>query len=224
MLPHPKIKFCGLLRLEDIAFAYKQRAYWVGFIYVKGSPRYIEFKKSKIIINKYKNKIKFVGVFVDPSNTDIKKGIDSGIDLIQLHGSESPERCKEIKNIFKVPIIKSFPILSDLDIKKIEQYKNVSDMFLFDTKNENASGYNGGTGKSFDWNIIYKNKEWLKKQKPWILSGGLDPSNIKEAINITGAKAIDVSSGIEYNSGNKSKDLMRLFAYNAHNINSKVLK
>ena len=210
------------VKKKDIDVAIKLGVDWIGIIYVKTSPRYVDFQKSDALINEFKGMINFVGVFVDPSNTDIKKGIDSGIDLIQLHGSESPERCKEIKNIFKVPIIKSFPILSDLDIKNIEQYKNASDMFLFDTKNENANGYNGGTGKSFDWNIIYKNKEWLKKQKPWILSGGLDPSNIKEAINITGAKAIDVSSGIEYNPGNKSRHLMRLFAYNAHNINSEV--
>ena len=218
-----EVKICGLDRPETVDGAVNAGAEMLGFVFYPPSPRNLTASAASRLTNRVPAGVKRVGLFVDPTDEMITTVLNQNVlDLIQLHGSESPERCKEIKNIFKVPIIKSFPILSDLDLKNIERYKNVSDMFLFDTKNENANGYNGGTGKSFDWNIIYKNKVWLKKQKPWILSGGLNPSNIKEAINITGAKAIDVSSGIEYYPGNKSRDLMKLFAYNAHNINSKV--
>ena len=218
MYSFPKVKFCGLSDYEDVACACKQEAYWAGFIFVKGSSRYINFEKSKTIISSFKNQIKFVGVFVNPSNDYIEMGINSGIDHIQLHGDETPERCKDIKNIFNVPIIKAIPVFKALDLNGIEVYSAVCDYFLFDTKNEKKNGYNGGTGKTFDWDIIKKNKLWLDKQKPWILSGGLNINNIEQAITYTGTKAVDVSSGIEYNTGIKSKELMQLFADKVKNI------
>ena len=214
----PKVKFCGLSNYDDVALACEQQAYWAGFIFVKGSSRYIKIEESKSIISLFKNKIKFVGVFVNPSNDHIKRAIKAGIDNIQLHGQETPKRCKEIKNIFNIPIIKAIPISIELDLKVIEDYSGTCDYFLFDTKNENKNGYNGGTGKTFDWNIIKNNKLWLNKQKPWILSGGLNSKNIEEAIKFTGTKAVDVSSGIEYNPGIKSKKLMQLFVQKIKNI------
>ena len=117
-----------------------------------------------------------------------------------------------------MPIIKAVPVFEALDLKDIEVYSAVCDYFLFDTKNENKNGYNGGTGKTFDWNIIKNNKLWLDKQKPWILSGGLNINNIQQAITYTGTKAVDVSSGIEYNTGIKSKELMKLFTDKVKNI------
>jgi len=214
----PKVKFCGLSSYDEVACACEQQAYWAGFIFVKGSSRYINIEKSKTIISSFKNQIKFVGVFVNPSNEHIKMGINAGIDYIQLHGEETPERCREIKNIFNIPIIKAVSVFKALDLKAIEIYSGVCDYFLFDTKNENKNGYNGGTGKTFDWNIIKNNKLWLDKQKPWILSGGLNINNIEQAITYTGTKAVDVSSGIEYNTGIKSKELMQLFADKVKNI------
>ena len=218
----PKVKFCGLSNYDDVAIACQQKAYWAGFIFVKDSSRYIKIEESKSIISLFKNKIKFVGVFVNPSNYYIKMAIKAGIDSIQLHGQETPERCKEIKNIFNIPIIKAIPIATELDLKLVEDYSGACDYFLFDTKNENQNGYNGGTGKVFDWNIIKNNKLWLNKQKPWILSGGLNAKNIEKAIKITGTKAVDVSSGIEYNPGIKSKKLMQLFVKKIKNIKQKV--
>ena len=214
----PKVKFCGLSSYDEVACACEQQAYWAGFIFVKGSSRYIKIEKAKNIISSFKNQIKFVGVFVNPSNEHIKMGINAGIDYIQLHGEETPERCREIKNIFNIPIIKAVSVFKALDLKAIEIYSGVCDYFLFDTKNENKNGYNGGTGKTFDWNIINNNKLWLDKQKPWILSGGLNINNIEQAITYTGTKAVDVSSGIEYNTGIKSKELMQLFADKVKNI------
>jgi len=213
----PKIKFCGLADKEQVAFAIKNNIYWVGFIYVKGSSRFISYENSKNIISSFKDKINFVGVFVNADNDHIELGINAGINYIQLHGEESPKRCEEIKKFYKKPIIKAIPIEDESDLKNIENYNNVCDYFLFDKKNSNKKGYNGGTGKTFDWNIISKNKKWLSKFKPWILSGGLDIYNINQAINLTEAKAIDVSSGIEYSSGVKSMELMDLFVKKINN-------
>ena len=106
--------------------------------------------------------------------------------------------------------------------KAIEIYNDVCDYFLLDKKNTSKNGYNGGTGENFDWNLISKNKNWLNQFNPWILSGGLNINNIEEAIKITGTKAVDVSSGIEYNPGIKSIELMDLFVNKIYRKNSKV--
>ena len=219
---YPKIKFCGLVNYEEVDFACKKNIYWAGFIYVEGSSRFISYKDSKDIISYFKNKIKFVGVFVNANNKSIKLGIDAGIDYIQLHGEETPERCEEIKDLYKIPIIKAIPIAEESDLKSIESYNYICDYFLIDKKNTNKNSYNGGTGNVFDWNIINKNKKWLDKHKPWILSGGLSVHNIAEAIELTETKAVDVSSGIEYNPGSKSRELMDLFATKVNNIDYKV--
>ena len=210
-----KIKFCGLTSYDDVAFANKNNIYMIGFIFVKGSSRFIKFSKAKEIISKFENDLNIVGVFVDADDEWIDLALDAGINYIQLHGEESPERCEEIKNLFKKPIIKAIPIEKEKDLKNIEAYNDVCDYFLLDKKNK--SGFNGGTGENFDWQIISKNKEWLNEYKPWILSGGLNINNIKEAIRLTGTKAIDVSSGIEYNPGIKSIELMELFIKKVRN-------
>jgi len=217
-----KIKFCGLTNYDEVSFAYKNNIFWVGFIFVKGSVRFIEFNKAKEIISKFKNKLNFVGVFVNSNNDWIKQAIDIGINYIQLHGEESPDRCKEIKTIFKMPIIKAIAIEKEEDLKVLETYNDVCDYFLLDKKNIKKDGFNGGTGQNFDWNIINRNKNFLNEFKPVILSGGLNINNIEEAISLTGTKAIDVSSGIEYNPGIKSLELMDIFVKKINGKNSKV--
>ena len=222
MMNKTKIKFCGLTNYDEVAFAYEKKIFWIGFIFVRGSPRFIEFGKTKEIINQFKEKLNFVGVFVNPNNDWIHLAMDVGINYIQLHGEESVERCKEIKKLFKIPIIKAIPIEREEDLKNIEIYNDVCDYFLLDKKNISKSGFNGGTGENFDWNIISRNKNWLNQFKPWILSGGLNINNINEAIKITGTKAIDVSSGIEYNPGIKSIELMDQFVKKIYRKDSKV--
>ena len=216
------IKFCGLKNYDEVAFAYEKKIFWIGFIFVKGSSRFIKFNETKEIISQFKNKLNFVGVFVNPNNDWIQLGLDAGINYIQLHGEESVERCKYIKKFFKTPIIKAIPIEREEDLKAIEIYNDVCDYFLLDKKNISKTGFNGGTGENFDWNIISKNKNWLNQFNPWILSGGLNINNIEEAIKITGTKAVDVSSGIEYNPGIKSIELMDLFVNKIYRKNSEV--
>ena len=91
------IKFCGLKNYDEVAFAYEKKIFWIGFIFVKGSSRFIKFNETKEIISQFKNKLNFVGVFVNPNNDWIQLGLDAGINYIQLHGEESVERCKYIK-------------------------------------------------------------------------------------------------------------------------------
>lgn len=218
MKSETKIKFCGLTQDKDVQASINLNINLVGFIYVKNTPRYITFKNSKKIIDKFKNKVRFAGIFLDNTNEYIEQGVKAGINMIQLHGSESPSRCKEIRNEFKLPIIKSIPIFEEKDLFILKEYSDDVDMFLFDTKSVSEKKYNGGTGLSFDWNLLKENKNWIDKLKPWILSGGLNPNNINNALKITNAKYIDVSSGIEYSLGKKSHNLMNKFVFKVKNI------
>ena len=138
----PKIKFCGLKKIEDVELALKLNIDYVGFIYVKNTPRYISFENSKNIINKFNKKINFIGVFLNHSDDYIEKGVKCGINLIQLHGNETPTRCKEIRNNFNLPIIKAIPIFKQKDILEAEKYNDYCDMFLFDTKTNGENKYN----------------------------------------------------------------------------------
>lgn len=218
MKSRTKIKFCGLTKEQDVQEAINLNIHLVGFIYVKNTPRYITFEHSKKIIDKFKNKVNFVGVFLNNTNEFIEQGVRVGINMIQLHGNESPLRCREIKKEFKLPIIKAIPIYEKKDIFIVEEYSNDVDMFLFDTKSVSERKYNGGSGKSFDWNILKENMNWIDKFNPWILSGGLNLNNINDALKITNARYIDVSSGIEYSLGKKSHNLMNRFVFKVKNV------
>ena len=103
-----KIKFCGMSKKKDIEVAIKLGVNWIGIIYVKTSPRYVDFQKSDVLINEFKGMINFVGVFVDADDMLIKRAVNSGINTIQLHGKESPKRCQELRDNFNLPVIKAF--------------------------------------------------------------------------------------------------------------------
>ena len=127
-----------------------------------------------------------------------------GIKNIQLHGNESPKLCLKLKEVHKFNIIKAISIKSLNDLKLTDIYKEFSDWILFDYKDEKILG---GTGKKFDWNLLVNKNLNFK----WILSGGLDYNNVQEAINITGANALDISSGVELMKGKKSIELIKKF-------------
>jgi len=127
--------------------------------------------------------------------------------MIQLHGQESPERVYEIKKMTKLPIMKAIGVSSKKDLKYIADYSLVSDQLLIDSKAPNNLGLPGGNGLVFDWNIL-KDFKWFK---PWMLAGGLDSKNVMNAIRITGAEQIDVSSGVESNLGKKSEQKIKTF-------------
>ena len=209
----PKIKFCGMSQKDDIDAAIKLKVNWIGIIYVYSSHRYVDFTTSDLIIDQYKDLIDFVGVFVNADDNLLKRAVKSGINAIQLHGDETPERCMEVKSNFNLPIIKAFPISEQEDLDKIRNYEDCCEMFLFDAKSTNMDKTLGGNGRVFDWNIIKNNESWLRNFKPWILSGGLNQKNIIEALKLTKAEAIDISSGIENDLGEKDINLMQEFIF-----------
>ena len=213
-----KIKFCGMSKKKDIDVAIKLGVDWIGIIYVKTSPRYVDFQKSDALINEFKGMINFVGVFVDADDMLIKRAVNSGINTIQLHGKENPKRCQELRDNFNLPVIKAFSLSKENDLAKVRRYKNSCDMILLHSKELEIDKNPGGNGRAFDWNIIKDNESWLNNFKPWILSGGLNNENIFKALNLTKAKAIDISSGIEESHGTKNIDLMEKFIFKVRKL------
>lgn len=191
-----KIKICGITNLEDARFAAGALVDYLGFIFYVKSPRYIEPGEAGAIINWLEGPEK-VGVFVNQPLDDVNQiARQTGLDYVQLHGDESVEYCELVEK----PIIKVIHIEEEtveyLLKHQIEQYAEVADFLLFDTKIDEIWG---GTGKSFDWAIIQE----LDITVPYFLSGGLNAENIKDAIETVQPYAIDVSSSLEQKPGLK---------------------
>ncbi|XWN38243.1 MAG: phosphoribosylanthranilate isomerase [Balneola sp.] len=198
-----KIKICGISNLEDGRFASGLFVDYLGFIFYDKSPRYIEPAKAGAIINWLEGPEK-VGVFVNQPLDEVNATAkETGLDLVQLHGNETPEYCELIEK----PIIKAFHITLDSTKEslqeKINQYNDIVDFFLFDSK---VGDQWGGTGKTFDWDIV---KDLTSK--PFFLSGGLNSDNVKKAIETLDPYAVDISSSIEEEPGLKDLEKMEIF-------------
>ena len=190
-----KIKICGLSRLCDIDYVNQSKPDYIGFVFAEKSKRKVDFNTALLLRKNLNNDIIPVGVFVDEKIENIVEIVNAKIiDIIQLHGSESEEYIKNIKNLTGKPVIKSAPVRDGAhDVPII----NTADYILFDN-------IGGGTGKSFDWDIIGKSKI----NKPFFLAGGLNINNIKDAINQIKPFAIDISGGVETNG---VKDKQKIF-------------
>jgi len=194
-----KVKICGITNIEDALAAVEYGADALGFVFYKKSPRYIEVKQAKEIISRLPPFASTVGVFVNDSFENIESITDlCSITIIQLHGDEDKDFCSN----FKVNVIKSIRIKNENSIEKMKEY-NVS-AFLLDTYSDNMPG---GTGKSFNWDLAIKAKNYGKI----ILAGGLTPENVREAILKVKPYAVDVSSGVESKPGKKDHKKMKRF-------------
>jgi len=203
-----KAKICGLTTKEAILSAIDNGADYIGFVFFHKSPRNITAKKAKELSDIIPPHIKKVGVFVDPTNEyldDLFKLFKP--DYIQCHGSETQERIYDIHMRYSLPVIKAISVRNSDDIVRGKAYSNVSDMVLFDARAPIDSPIPGGNGIAFDWALL-KKREFIV---PWILSGGINIDNLEEAVKISGAKIVDVSSSIESAPGVKDSDLIAAF-------------
>lgn len=203
----PKIKICGITNYEDALNAVKLGASYIGLNFYKKSPRYIKENDAKKIVGKLPKNVKKVGVFVNENLKTIKKIVDNiDLDIIQLHGSENPNYCQKLKKETKKEIIKAFRIKNGIKINEIRSKikKYYVDYYMFDTYKK---GMFGGTGKTFNWNIL----DIKSLKKKFFLSGGLNSENVKEAIKIAKPFAVDVSSSVEEKPGKKDYKKMKEF-------------
>ncbi|MFA6989594.1 MAG: phosphoribosylanthranilate isomerase [Candidatus Gastranaerophilaceae bacterium] len=199
-----KIKICGITRLEDALYAKEKGAWAIGFIFYKNSKRYIDPQKAGEISYIVNKDIEKIGVFVNCSKDEIVKISNTAkLTMIQLHGSEPPEFCREINLKTKLPVIKAFRIKAKKDLEKIKDYQNSVFAILLDSYSDKEYG---GTGICFDLAIL-KNAQFF--EMPVILAGGINPENIKTVYELIKPYAIDVSSGIETEKGIKDKEKIK---------------
>ena len=194
-----RVKICGITHPEDASEAVKQGADALGFIFAP-SPRRVVPELARDMIQRLPPFIQTVGVFVDEDLATIRDIVNyCGLDRVQLHGNESPEFCREL-----MPrTLKAFRLKDTSSLLPIRTYKGEVGAILLDTYQR---GLRGGTGKTFDWALAIKAKEF---GMPVILSGGLKPSNIAQAISTVRPDAVDVNSGVEMSPGKKSPALMK---------------
>jgi len=195
----PLIKICGITNLEDALYAAELNAWAVGFVFAK-SPRKVPEDTVKRIVGKLPPYVSKVGVFVNEDLKNIERIAKScKLDIAQLHGDESPEFCNEVKKFTK--IIKAFRLKDEGCLKAIPDYD--ADLYLLDAYSDELYG---GTGKTFNWDLAVKAKEF---GKDIILAGGLGPENIVQAVEKVKPYAVDISTGVEKSPGKKDKKLMK---------------
>ncbi|MEM8790602.1 MAG: phosphoribosylanthranilate isomerase [Pseudomonadota bacterium] len=202
-----KVKICGLTRPEDVAAAAKAGADYLGFIFFPPSPRFISPDQAGDLMRGAPDGVAKVAVTVDPDDELIDQLRALPVDVLQLHGRESPERVSELKRRTGLPVIKALGIREAADLDQIDRYAPVADQLLLDSKPPKEATRPGGNALSFDWRLL-SNRTW---PLPWLLSGGLTAENIAEAIRITGATQLDLSSAVESAPGIKDHVKIRRF-------------
>lgn len=211
------IKICGIRTTEAIDAAARAGATHVGFNFFPKSPRYVAPEDASIIAARAPG-LRSVALTVD-ADDETFSAISAGLhpQMWQLHGSESAGRIAEIRNRYRVPVMKAVAITNADDVARAHEFANAADWLLFDAKPDTLPG---GNGIAFDWQLI-ANETW---KKPWMLSGGLTPANVKEAVRTTHARGVDVSSGVERTRGEKDVGLIEQFiaAAKAAFVESKV--
>jgi phosphoribosylanthranilate isomerase len=189
------VKICGLTRLVDRDAATRGGARWLGFVFYPPSPRSLTPEAAGALVRGRPGMAEAVGVFVDPDDAWLTAVLaEAPLDLIQLHGKEAPERVAEVKALTGRRVIKALSVADAGDVARHVAYRDVADMLLFDAKPPKVPGaIPGGNGLAFDWRLLAGQQIDL----PWLLAGGLDEANLQDAVRLTGARAVDVSSGLE---------------------------
>ena len=201
-------KICGITSEKDLKAAQQLGANFVGFVLVEKSRRFINLKRLELLSSLVRKPLNSVALLADPSDDFLERLLsNSRVDYIQLHGDESPERVDDIAKKTNVPLIKAIGVENKNDLLNIRCYENSVDYILLDSKIKENGYLKGGRGVSFNWNII----KGFNFKKPWFLAGGLNANNVIDAMKITGAKMLDVSTGVETEPGKKSFDKMRKF-------------
>lgn len=204
-----EVKICGLSTLETVDAAVSAGADMIGLVFFARSPRNVTLDQAASLAAQARGKAKIVTLVVDASDAELRDIVAKvGPDLIQAHGTESPERIAEIGRLTGKPVIKAIRVKDAGDIAGASQFSRVADLILYDAKAPETLGSSlpGGNGHAFDWELLEG------EQRPaFMLAGGLTPENVGEAIRVTGAPAVDVSSGVETAPGIKDIGLIRKF-------------
>ena len=209
MAPLIRTKFCGLSRPEDVTAAAAAGAAYVGFVFFPKSPRNVSIEQAAALAITVPVGIAKVALVVNANDAELDAIVEAvPLDMLQLHGSESVERVREVRVRYGLPVMKAVGVADADDLPALDAYAMAADQLLIDAKPPKNADLPGGNGLSFDWRLI-AGKSW---PVPWMLAGGLTPDNVAEAVAMTGARQLDVSSGVEASAGVKDSALMTAFA------------
>ena len=203
-----QVKICGLKTMAALDAALDGGADYVGLVFFAPSPRNLKLQDAAALAGHARGRAQIVALVVDADDAALAAILDDvAPDWLQLHGEESPERVAEIKRRIGLPVIKAVPVATEADGKRAFDYAGIADLILFDAKAPKGSVLPGGNGGTFDWSML----DGVKDRIPFMLSGGLNPENVADAIAATSAAAVDVSSGVESAPGVKDPELIRRF-------------
>lgn len=202
------VKICGLKTRDQVLAAAEAGARYLGFNFFAKSPRSVTVEQAADLMLDVPVGVAKVSLVVNMDDVGIARIVEqTTVDMIQLHGSESPERVAEVRARFGLPVIKAIGIAGPEDVAAIDVYSDVADQLLIDAKAPKGAELPGGNGLPFDWRLVNR-KYW---RKPWMLAGGLTVDNVALAIQMTGARQVDVASGVESAPGVKDATLMQAF-------------
>lgn len=195
-----RVKICGLRSRAEVAAAATAGAAYVGFVFFPPSPRNISLADARWIAGGIPDGLIRVALTVDADDETLAGILEAAeVDMLQLQGRESPERVAEVRARFEVPVMKAIGIATEDDLAVLDAYAEVADQLLVDARALPGADRPGGNGTPFDWRII-RARQW---RRPWMLAGGLTADNVAEAVRLTGADQVDVSSGVESSPGHK---------------------
>lgn len=204
-----RVKICGLTRPEDVAAVAAAGAQYAGFVFFPKSPRNVSIETARALALDAPVGLAKVALVVDASDAALDAIVEQvPLDILQLHGHESPERVAEVKARYRLPVMKAVGVADASDMAQIALYEEVADQLLIDAKPPKGADLPGGNGLAFDWRLLSGRKYW---RKPWMLAGGLTPDNVAQAVRMTGARQVDVSSGVESAAG--VKDAAKIAAF-----------
>jgi len=202
------VKICGLTQPAHMRAAVAAGARYVGLVFFPKSPRNVSASTAAALAAEVPPGVAKVGLVVNPTDAQLDALLaEVPLDILQLHGSESPARVAELKARFGLPVMKAVGVRTADDLVALEGYFPVADQILVDAKAPEGADLPGGNGVAFDWRLI-AGRRW---PVPWMLAGGLTPENVAEAVRLTGARQVDVSSGVERAPGVKDADLIAAF-------------
>ena len=209
------IKICGLSTPDTLDIALDAGADMVGFVFFAPSPRNLSFDIARDLAARVDGRAKIVALTVNADDATLDAIVASlRPDMLQLHGAETPARVAAIRTRLGLPVMKAIGVAAGADLARAADYAGVADMMLFDAKPPRDAVLPGGNGRAFDWTIL----QGQRSELPWMLSGGLDAGNVAEALRITGAGAVDVSSGVERAPGVKDPQRIRAFIAAARGV------
>jgi len=208
-----RVKICGLSTPADIAAVAAAGVAYVGFVFFPKSPRHVSLDTARDLAARVPASICKVALTVNADDATLDAITDRvAIDMLQLHGQESPDRVLEVKTRYGLPVMKALGVATAEDLPALDVYGRVADQVLVDAKPAPGADRPGGNGVTFDWRLI-AGRRW---PVPWMLSGGLTPDNVAEAVRLTGARQVDLSSGVESAPGVKDPAKIAAFAAMAH--------